>query len=151
MRYANLTEQQKQNRRDASKKWRDNNHELYSQRRKIIYERDKETIKTNNRNRKHTNTARWLLWIATARAKKKGLECTIKESDIVVPDKCPILGIPIQPTDGAVSGSSPSLDRKNPEKGYIPGNVFVISHKANNLKRNMTIDQLKVLLSYMES
>ena len=35
-----------------------------------------------------------------------------------------------------------SLDRINPELGYIPGNIQVLSTKANVLKNNASINEL---------
>jgi len=54
--------------------------------------------------------------------------------------KCPILGIPLERRVGhpGPQRQSPSLDRLEPSKGYVPGNVAVISYKANLLKNNET-------------
>jgi hypothetical protein len=41
------------------------------------------------------------------------------------------------------SDNSPSLDRLVPEKGYVAGNVRVISDKANRLKGDRTLSQLQ--------
>lgn len=38
--------------------------------------------------------------------------------------------------------ASPSVDRINPHLGYVPGNVQVISYKANSMKRNCTMEEL---------
>ena len=38
--------------------------------------------------------------------------------------------------------NSPTLDRIVPELGYVPGNVAVISWKANRLKGNNTDPEL---------
>ena len=43
----------------------------------------------------------------------------------------------------------PSLDRFNSGLGYIPGNVFVISYRANTLKNNGTLDEFKKIIRYM--
>lgn len=144
------TDEQKRKAREYAKEYRANNLEKSREYARKKYAKNKDKHKEWNRRRKHDNPAKWLLWIATARAKKNNIEITIQESDIIIPDVCPILGIKIAPNDGAVSGSSLSLDRKDTTKGYVPGNVFVISHRANNLKRDMTISQLKALLKYME-
>ena len=37
---------------------------------------------------------------------------------------------------------SPSVDRIDPTKGYVRGNVRVISYLANRMKSNATVDQL---------
>jgi hypothetical protein len=75
---------------------------------------------------------------------------TIKIEDIVVPDICPVLGIPLYLSRGKAGPNSPSLDRINNSKGYISGNVFVISYRANVLKGDATIDEVKMVLDYME-
>lgn len=68
------------------------------------------------------------------RAVKNNVPFTIEESDIVVPDVCPVLGMKLKIGVGAKSENSPSLDRRIPSLGYVPGNVFVISWMANRLK-----------------
>lgn len=144
------TEEQKKKAREYAKNYREKNIEKAREYAREKYAKNKDKHKEWNRRRKHDNPAKWLLWIATSRAKKNSIEISISEEDIIVPEVCPILGIKIAPNDGAVCSSSLSLDRKDPSKGYVPGNVFVISHRANNLKRDMTISQLKALLKYME-
>jgi hypothetical protein len=66
----------------------------------------------------------------------------IKRDAIVIPKRCPVLGIPIK-IGGARSIHSPSLDRIKPNNGYVPGNVRVISDHANRLKGNLTQQQLE--------
>lgn len=85
----------------------------------------------------------YLLTIARTRAKALGRECTITVEDIHVPEKCPILGIPLLRGVGKSLPSSPSLDRIDSTKGYAPGNVWVISKQANVMKNNATIDELE--------
>jgi hypothetical protein len=85
--------------------------------------------------------------MAKRRAKEKGLEFNIDNTDIDIPILCPILGIPIVKiyTKGKSTGptsNSPSLDRIDNSKGYIKGNVRVISHKANTMKHNATSSEL---------
>ena len=85
---------------------------------------------------------------AMTRAKKLGLPFRISVEDIVIPDECPILKVPL--VVDFKWRRSPALDRIIPELGYVPGNVWVISHWANMLKQNIAIDGLKVLLHKME-
>lgn len=88
-----------------------------------------------------------LLTLAKRRAKAKGIEFAIEEKDIDIPILCPILGIPIVKiyTKGKSTGptpNSPSLDRIDNSKGYIKGNVKVISHKANSMKHTASREDL---------
>ena len=42
-----------------------------------------------------------------------------------------------------------SIDRKDSSKGYVKGNVAIISRRANLLKNNATIAELKAVLAFM--
>lgn len=98
-----------------------------------------------------------LFWAARRRAKNKGLEFTIEESDIIVPTYCPYLGIELVNTRprGDSRRDIASLDRIDPTKGYIKGNIEVISWLANTMKNNATPELLvnfaKVVLERYES
>lgn len=63
---------------------------------------------------------------------------------------CPILGIPLEWSCRRSNKSiplpgSPSLDRIVPERGYVKGNIWIISHRANTIKNNATHDELKLV------
>ena len=75
---------------------------------------------------------------------------TIGVEEIIVPDICPVLGIPLKIATGAAKPNSPSLDRIDPRRGYEPGNVRVVSHKANTIKSNATVEELRAVLAYLE-
>ncbi len=83
-----------------------------------------------------------LLRAARRRAKDSGIECTITLVDITVPTVCPLLGIPLFPGEGKQGANSPSLDRIENDKGYVCGNVWVISHKANACKRDLRAEEI---------
>lgn len=83
---------------------------------------------------------------ARRRSREKGMECNITRDDITIPDFCPVLGIPLARTAVKVSHGSPSLDRIDNSKGYVRGNVRVISYRANILKSNATVDELERVL-----
>jgi len=88
---------------------------------------------------------------AKSRAKKNNLEFSILESDIIVPEYCPILGIKLQENILSAKSNSYSIDRINSNIGYIKGNIHVISHRANQLKSDGTIEELELLLQYLKS
>lgn len=82
---------------------------------------------------------------ARRRAKDGGYLCTITEADIVIPEFCPLLGIKMA-RGAAGRASSPSLDKIRPRLGYVPGNVWVISHRANSIKSDATLRELQKLV-----
>lgn len=59
-----------------------------------------------------------------------------------------MLGIKLRPASGSRTNSTPSLDRIIPKKGYVRGNIIVISWRANLLKRDATIKELMQLASF---
>lgn len=81
---------------------------------------------------------------ARTRARRDGLPCTITEEDIEMPSHCPVLGRCLVLYEGRQGGrdDSPSLDKIVPSMGYVPGNILVVSQKANRLKNQLSIEQL---------
>lgn len=64
---------------------------------------------------------------------------------------CPILGIPLEHSTGQAKSNSPSFDCFYPERGYVPGNVNVISWRANVLKSSASVEEVRALLAWMEA
>ena len=73
-------------------------------------------------------------------------------------DTCPLLGIPIQwnvgkhqgkgnakPGQSWQSKDSKSLDRIRSTKGYLKGNVQIISWRANHLKGDATLEEMVLM------
>ena len=88
---------------------------------------------------------------AQYRAKKKGIPFTISMEDIVIPETCPLLGIPLVSTNNKRDPRNPSLDQIDPGKGYTPDNIQVISSRANWLKADATLQELKTLVENLEA
>ena len=65
----------------------------------------------------------------------------ITAEDLYIPEVCPLLGITLSLTDPNLA-HRPSIDRIDSNKGYIPGNVWVVSNRANRLKSDATADEL---------
>lgn len=85
---------------------------------------------------------------AKRRAKVKGFDFNLTLEDIpTIPKFCPVLGIELKVNikAGPVD-SSPSLDRIDNSRGYVKGNVRVISNRANTLKRDATVEELSLVL-----
>lgn len=88
---------------------------------------------------------------ARARAKRSGMDFDISPEDVVIPERCPILDIPIAINRGKKwANGSPSLDRIDNSKGYIKGNVAVISMQANNIKANLNVEDVELLAASMD-
>ena len=102
-------------------------------------------------NYKQTSPERALLKRAKKRATINGLPFNIELSDIIIPKLCPIVGIPLFVSyNGGHIDNSPSIDKVNPNEGYVKGNIAIISYRANRLKSNLTLQQIKNLLSYIK-
>lgn len=115
------------------------------------YHRNKEKYFAHNRKYEDRDVAKYLLKRAQERARKHDLPFTITKADVVVPVACPILGLVLQRGDGLVQDCSPTLDRILPELGYVPGNVVVISYRANRIKNDASLDELRALVAWMQS
>jgi hypothetical protein len=91
----------------------------------------------------------FILYRVRQNAKIRGLECTLELKDIPdIPKLCPVLHIKIEYTVGAGKRPKPnaaSLDRIDNTKGYVPGNVRIISYRANELKKDGTPEELKAI------
>lgn len=86
-----------------------------------------------------------MLKAAKQRARRKGLAFNLTPADILIPKRCPALGIVLSYRRTGRHGgqkSSPSLDRIIPRKGYVRGNVIVVSHLANMIKNVGTPEQI---------
>ena len=88
---------------------------------------------------------------AKRRARAVGLPFTITKSDIVIPEICPVLGIKLQVSSRVVAPGSPTLDRTNNDAGYVPGNVQVISMRANTMKNNATLEEVEKLYFWLKA
>lgn len=100
-----------------------------------------------------------LLNNARYRATQRKIEFNLQEEDIIIPDKCPYLDVNFSEMFGKNkeirSDFLPTIDRKNNQKGYIKGNIEVISRLANVMKNKATKDQLvsfskKIFKDYLD-
>lgn len=97
-----------------------------------------------NEKRRYERDIQKYLWrIAKKRAKLLGREFTIRPEDIKIVDRCPVLDIELKRNRGVMGPDSYSIDRINNSKGYIPGNIAVVSWKFNQLKSNLTFEQVE--------
>lgn len=102
-----------------------------------------------NKNRTK-NVLPYLIYQAKARAKKKQIPFDITTADLLLPKTCPVLGIPIILGKKKQVDGSPTIDRIIPNRGYVRGNICVISAKANRIKNDALLEELKKVVKYFE-
>ena len=150
--------------KEASKKWYEKNKEVISIKRKgkrkdehkSYYEKNKEKIlkdtkqwakdnpekvKLIQRKSRMSNDSKRLFNLVKNRAKNKNLEFNLELSDIIIPKVCPYLETPFIYGD---YHQSMSIDRIDSSKGYIKGNIEVISTLANRMKNVASKEQLLI-------
>ncbi len=94
-----------------------------------------------------SRTPEYFMFIgARSRAREQNLPFNLVLEDIVIPAVCPLLEIPLVVAKNCHTDNSPSLDRICPEKGYVKGNIMVISFRANTIKSDATLSELKQLI-----
>lgn len=131
---------------DSHKKWRSGLDDGRTARRK------KQNIRWMNDSRARKPILQ-MLRSSKARAKKAGLEFSLTEGDIRIPDFCPVLGIRL--VFGVKRGSGlkerdqrPSIDRIDNTKGYTPDNIIIVSFRANRLKSDASIGELLAVAEF---
>lgn len=115
----------------------------------LYYHQRKHGYAVSDENGRKTNE--YEMWSdAKKRAKKQNVPFDIEPSDIIIPEICPAIGIPLirQRGKGKPSDNSPTLDKIIPEKGYVRDNIIVVSYKANSMKRNATLEEVFMLADF---
>ena len=117
--------------------------------RQKIHESDAARLRANITSWRLRNPSKYLWSSAKWRSKQNAIDFNIEASDIIIPLRCPVLDIPLVFEDcGPRTDNSPTLDRINPNKGYVVGNVMVVSWRANRLKSDASIQELKSLYEF---
>lgn len=89
------------------------------------------------------------------RAKNKNIpfDLDLEYLFILSPINCPVLNIPLSWCEKhqkqGPKNNSPSLDRIEPEKGYVKGNVMWMSQLANVMKNSATKEELKLFANWV--
>lgn len=148
----------------ASKKWYEKNKDAIAKNRKgnryeehlSYYQKNKDSIikatkkwaeanpervKEIQKKSRQSNDKRRLFNLVKNRSKNKDIEFNLTIDDIIIPKSCPYLETSFiygDPNKGM------SVDRIDNSKGYIKGNIEVISLQANRMKNVASIEELKV-------
>jgi len=135
------------------KKHYKSNKEEINNKNKEYYKTNKQKISIQRRMYRENNLEEILLRKAKYRAKKDNLNFTITLNDVknAMSDICPLLEIKMNINKNTVKDDSFTLDKILPEKGYVEGNIIVISHKANRSKSNATIEEYKNVINGLKN
>ncbi len=100
------------------------------------------------RNLKKKNPKRYTAQQMRGSAKKRAnaldldYDLDSKYLESIMPDVCPSLGLEIKYGGGEKTKNSASLDRIVPEKGYVKGNVMIVSQLANLMKNEANSEEM---------
>lgn len=119
--------------REKRKRWRADNPKAAKLKGKIKRDRD---------------PVRYKLALTKHRAKKLGVEFSLTKNDIVIPKRCPVLGIELRASNRARDPYSPSIDRIHNDRGYTSDNIVIVSLRANALKGDATIRELQLIANF---
>jgi len=134
------------NRHEENKIYYQKNKEKLDKKNKSWAKNNPEKAKEILRKSRMRNPEKRLFNAAKNRAIRKGIDFNIELKDIVIPNKCPYLNVEFIYGD---YDKSLSLDRIDSTKGYIKGNIQVISVKANRMKNTATKEELIIFAKYI--
>lgn len=92
---------------------------------------------------------RWMLDLCRNRARREGIPYSLTRDDLIIPERCPVLGLRLRRPGEGQAEDSPSIDRIVPERGYVSGNVAVISMRANRLKNDGSAEEHERIAAWM--
>lgn len=103
----------------------------------------KECMKVKSINQRLKNPIKRMFDNTKSSAKKRGIFFNLKESDIILPKKCPYTNFELTLTAGiGLLKTAATIDRIDNLKGYTKDNIIVISHCANRIKGEFSIIEL---------
>jgi hypothetical protein len=124
--------------RAAAKRWRDRHPEKRKAASKRWRNANRNRFNESRRVWRANNIERALFMEAKSRSKRRGTEFTIRLEDIPpIGTHCPLLGVPFSPAHSG-DAFAPSLDRLDSRFGYVPGNVWIVTRRANLIKNDGT-------------
>lgn len=93
-----------------------------------------------------------LLNVIKNRAKAQNIPFNLEYDDLTPPKVCPVFNVEIgriEPHSNSSKRFSISIDRIIPEKGYVKGNIQIISQLANVMKHDASIAELKIFANWV--
>ena len=107
--------------------------------------------------RYRSNPIPQLIYNFKKRAKLTGVPFDLEPQDIknklnLAGSKCPVLGVDMEISKlGSKNNDlTPSIDRIDPKKGYVKDNIIVVSMRANRIKTDATVDEIRRVADFYE-
>ena len=123
-------------------------------RRTVAYLRNKWNVKSNYVKRSYNNNTDrrkgYMLRNIKHSAFTQGLDFDLDYKDLELPKYCPILGVKLIYGKGINHPNNATVDKIVPSKGYIKGNIIIISRLANVMKNNASLKELKLFCNNMK-
>lgn len=115
-----------------------------------------ELAKESKLNCRAKDPIKYMLINIKSRCKFNNIEFNITQNDLVYVEICPVLGIKLDylttaESRGLAKDNAASVDRIDNSKGYIPGNVRIISWRANKIKSDTKISEMKAIIKDYEA
>ena len=115
----------------------------------VQYTRKRLNLKTNFIERTYSNKLDrikgYMIRNLKGSEKKRNLEFNLDYTDITLPKYCPILEFELNYSKNIKYAiNTPTIDRIDNSKGYIKGNIIVISRLANAMKNEADFNQLNL-------
>lgn len=134
------------------REWRKNNPEKYKNRIDANRDNIRKASRECGRRWRKTQPERNLFYHAKARAKREQLPFDLEITDVIIPTHCPVLGIELKTGEDVkpFADNGANIDKIVPSKGYVKGNICVISGRANRLKSNGTLAEFEAIVRYIK-
>ena len=118
----------------------------------------KKCVLARAKQRRQDDPVAFLLCAAKTRAKQKGIPFSITSLDLIAHTHCPVFGIPLvyggtgtSDRGYGVKENAATIDRTDGTKGYVPGNVNIISWRANKTKAFLTPTEIQQLAAFFQT
>lgn len=135
----------KEKAREYNRKWRAKNKERLTKAQKEYAIANRQLFRDASKRFAIRNPEKAMLNTSRQNARKKRQEHSITLKDIVIPDKCPVFNVPFE----RGTERTASIDRIDNSKGYVPGNIQIISKRANMMKYDANIPELLMFAEWI--
>jgi hypothetical protein len=136
--------------RDRTLIWQKNNASIRKTKHAAEYVKNGERIRAEMTVKYADDPRVNMLYRTKRRAAKIGVPFDLTTFDVQIPETCPALGIPLRVSPGVLTDNSPSIDRLVPKLGYVPGNIHIISNRANRIKTDAMSEELRLVADWID-